>query len=260
MIRSRAALITCVLALAAAPLAAQPLAVVAPTVTAAPGATVDLPIETVPGPSGLGIVGMQVRMELGASVIQSSSFVTGEGFLWTWGTPARNATASFAVAAAAGTTPVPAGTDRLATVRVVIRADAPIGTDLPLTLSTMQFNEGSPAAEVTHGLLRIRTGTVAVTPPVSGRLALAAPAPSPARAGTRIAFALPHSGRAVRLDIVGVDGRAVRTLAEGEFEAGTHERVWDLRDAHGRAVAAGLYWVRLESAGERVTRRLVVAR
>lgn len=240
--------------------AAQSIGVIAPVVTAAPGSTVDLPIETVPGPAGLGIVAAQIRMELGASIVQSSSFVTGEGWLWTWGAPARNANAGFAVAAAAGTTPVPAGTNRLATVRVVIRPDAPVGSDLPLVLSIAQFNEGTPAAEVTHGVLRIRTGTVDVPAGVQGRLALSAPSPNPARDAVRFGLRVAQGGPMVRLAIVGLDGRLVRTLAEESIGAGEHERVWDLRDERLRAVPPGLYLAVLESARERHVRRIAVVR
>lgn len=243
-----------------APGAAQAVGVVAPIVTAAPGATVDLPIETVPGPDGLGIVAMQVRLELGASIIQSSSFVTGEGFLWTWGAPARNTTAAFAVAAAAGTVPVPVGSSRLATVRVVIRADAPVGTDLPLTLSQMQFNEGTPVAEVSHGMLRIRTGSLDV--PIAGTagLALSIPAPNPARGAVRLGMRVARAGERVRLRILSLDGRLVRTITDEVLAAGEHERVWDLRDDRGRAVAPGLHLAVLESAGERQVRRVAVLR
>lgn len=239
---------------------AQNLAVIAPVVTAAPGSTVDLPIETVPGPGGLGIVAAQIRMELGASIVQSSSFVVGDGFLWTWGAPARNATAAFAVAAAAGTTPVPAGGTRLANVRVVIRPDAPVGADLPLTLSIAQFNEGTPGAEVTHGLLRIRTGSLDAPAPGSAGLSLAAPSPNPARAAVRLGMRVARSGERVRLTILGTDGRLVRTLTDEVLSAGEHERVWDLRDDRGRAVPPGLHFAVLESAGERHLRRIAVLR
>ena len=41
----------------------------------------------------------------------------------------------------------------------------------------------------------------------------------------------------------------VWTLARGWFPAGPHEARWDGRDEGGAAVAAGIYFVRVESGG-----------
>jgi flagellar hook assembly protein FlgD len=42
-------------------------------------------------------------------------------------------------------------------------------------------------------------------------------------------------------------GRRVAVLALGERDAGSHALVWDGRDASGREVAAGVYFVRARS-------------
>jgi hypothetical protein len=102
-------------------------------------------------------------------------------------------------------------------------------------------------------------GTLDVAPPAAPReLALVEPYPSPARGRSVIAFALPRSVP-VRLGIFGVDGRLVRTLWSGGLESGTHALPFDLRDASGRALAGGLYFVRLEAEGRSLVKRLVVA-
>ena len=85
-----------------------------------------------------------------------------------------------------------------------------------------------------------------------GGLALAPPAPNPARGTLRFAFDLPRAMR-VRLDVLDVQGRVVAALAAGDLGPGRHERVWDSSTARGRA--AGLYFVRLETPeGRRVQR------
>jgi hypothetical protein len=48
----------------------------------------------------------------------------------------------------------------------------------------------------------------------------------------------------------------VRELASGAQPAGEHAIAWDLRDQSGRAVGAGLYFARLEAAGQALTRKL----
>lgn len=99
---------------------------------------------------------------------------------------------------------------------------------------------------------------VGVEPPVArpSTVALSAPWPNPSRARTALRFALPARA-GVRLDIVDVSGRLVRTLADGAFEAGEHTLGWDGGDAAGRPAAPGLYFVRLEAGGESRTVRLV---
>ena len=91
-----------------------------------------------------------------------------------------------------------------------------------------------------------------------GGLTLAPPAPNPARAALRFSFDLPRAMR-VRLDVVDVQGRVVATLAEGDFNAGWHERSWDASVAGARA-GAGLYFVRLETPEGRRVRRVALLR
>jgi hypothetical protein len=88
-------------------------------------------------------------------------------------------------------------------------------------------------------------------------LELAAPAPNPARSRARLAFALPAAAR-VRLEILDPAGRRVREVASGAYGAGRYVVGWDLEDERGRAVAAGLYFARLEAGATSVTRRLIV--
>jgi flagellar hook assembly protein FlgD len=61
----------------------------------------------------------------------------------------------------------------------------------------------------------------------------------------------------VDLAIHSVDGRRVRTLAHGMFDAGEHVLTWEGTDDRGVPVRPGLYFVRLDVAGTRWTRTLV---
>lgn len=71
-------------------------------------------------------------------------------------------------------------------------------------------------------------------------------APNPFLASTRIRYSLPAAG-AARVDIVDARGARVRTLFSGSQERGDHELAWDGRDAAGRRVAAGIYFVNVQS-------------
>jgi len=91
---------------------------------------------------------------------------------------------------------------------------------------------------------------------MTGGLRLAA-YPSPFRAITRIAFAHPTAGD-VRLAVYGPQGRLVRTIHDGRLPAGEHHLSWDGRDARGHRVGRGIYYLRLASGEERVSRPLVL--
>jgi flagellar hook assembly protein FlgD len=63
----------------------------------------------------------------------------------------------------------------------------------------------------------------------------------------------------VRLRVYAPDGSLVRTLVDGVREAGLLHRVeWDATDDRGRVVSSGVYFYRLESAGEERTRKMVL--
>ena len=73
-------------------------------------------------------------------------------------------------------------------------------------------------------------------------------APNPFHSSTALAFDLPVASR-VQLVLYGVDGRVVRRLAEGHYDAGRHRAMWDGRDDSGRPVGSGIYFGHLV-AGE----------
>ena len=101
------------------------------------------------------------------------------------------------------------------------------------------------------------TPLVAVGEPSTPRNALERVAPNPFRASTAISFAL---ARAERIDITVHDvlGRQVRSVARGQnVEAGAHQLRWDGRNDAGQTAASGVYFVRLEVAGQRWTRMVV---
>jgi hypothetical protein len=84
-------------------------------------------------------------------------------------------------------------------------------------------------------------------------------APSPARGWAQLRFALPQAGRA-RVDVLDVEGRVVRVLADCELARGTHTLDWDGRDEAGRSVAGGIYVCRLVTPAGTVNRKAVVLR
>ena len=91
------------------------------------------------------------------------------------------------------------------------------------------------------------------------RASLSNPWPNPARASLSVRLALPSAG-AVEVDALDLAGRRVRTLAAGDRPAGSTTCTWDLRDASGRPVPAGLYLVRARTQLGTFTRRAAIVR
>ncbi len=81
--------------------------------------------------------------------------------------------------------------------------------------------------------------------------------PNPVREQAQIEFILPRR-MPVSLALIDAGGRRVRDLARGEFDAGEQAIGFTTRDGAGRALAAGLYFLRLDGANGRLVTRVVV--
>lgn len=233
---------------------AADLQVSLPTITAPPGASVFVPITVSPDAGGLGIVSVDFVLPLNASVL-SASASRPDGFLQTWGSPFVSATPSQLAAAAAGVTPVGGTATLLNTLELTVRADAVVGTDMPLVFTRVRFNEGTPSVELLPGLLRVRANVGVENAPAAG-LSLRVVGAQPAVGPVRLAFRLPRAGDA---DVTLHDllGRRVRTLHRGPSEAGAHEVAWDGRDDEGRPVPAGVLLALLRSESGTTTARVL---
>lgn len=103
------------------------------------------------------------------------------------------------------------------------------------------------------GLLAVNPGT----PRLPRALLLSPGRPTPFRSNTLISYEL-YTAANVRLTVYDAQGRSVRRLIDGTTQlAGPYAIPWDGRDDGGRAVAAGVYFYRLESGGNAATLRTV---
>jgi hypothetical protein len=85
------------------------------------------------------------------------------------------------------------------------------------------------------------------------------PAPNPTDGPTKLSFTLP-SRSSVVLSVYDVGGRLVRTLLQGDVDAGEHSVMWDGLDDQGGETAAGVYFARLTDDGAIVARKVVRVR
>ena len=105
----------------------------------------------------------------------------------------------------------------------------------------------------------LSSGTTNVEPNAltRGALGLAQNAPNPFSSRTLIRFELPTAG-AARVAVHDVAGRLVRTIVSGPLASGPHDALWDGRDDAGRRMPAGLYSYRIEAAGRKLARTMVL--
>ena len=88
---------------------------------------------------------------------------------------------------------------------------------------------------------------------------LEAARPNPFAGSAILNYSLP-TAQSARLVVFDASGRTVRTLARGTAAAGHHSVEWNGRDEAGRAVPAGIYFARLQTAGRSLTQRLLRVR
>ena len=108
---------------------------------------------------------------------------------------------------------------------------------------------------------RTAPGVAAVesaTTPVAARL-LEAAAPNPFRGETRVQYRVPAAGRA-RLAVYDVQGRCMREIANAKQVPGQYAATWDGRNAAGVELPSGVYFLRLELAGQVTAQKVVLER
>lgn len=81
--------------------------------------------------------------------------------------------------------------------------------------------------------------------------------PNPFNPSTNVAFEIPRASD-VRLTVLDVSGREVRTLAHRPYAAGFHSIRWDGCDTRGHAVESGVYLARLQAGGRTQSRRMTL--
>jgi flagellar hook capping protein FlgD len=91
-------------------------------------------------------------------------------------------------------------------------------------------------------------------PPAS--ITLSNPSPNPFRGVTAFGCTLAADG-VISIRVLDLQGRLVRSLADGWHPAGSHNWTWDGRDQQGRDSGAGLYLIEATISGLRTVRQVV---
>ncbi len=82
--------------------------------------------------------------------------------------------------------------------------------------------------------------------------------PNPAVASTRIRFSVPSPGGLCSVRIYNIAGKVVRELGADDLAPGTYELAWDGRNNLGVNVAAGVYFIRVDTPHGSASSKLVI--
>ncbi|MCP4583719.1 MAG: T9SS type A sorting domain-containing protein [candidate division Zixibacteria bacterium] len=81
--------------------------------------------------------------------------------------------------------------------------------------------------------------------------------PNPFNAGTEIRYSTTEEGQ-VELAIYDLLGQKIRNLVNGNQQPGNHQVLWDGSDSDGRTVSSGVYFYRLTSNSQSISKRMVL--
>ena len=110
------------------------------------------------------------------------------------------------------------------------------------------------------GSALVQIGGLSVVPGSGqGHCGLIGANPNPFNPSTTLSFEISEAAN-VRLCVYDTAGRLVVVLANGLFEVGHHEVLWDGRDSTGRMSSTGVYLYRLESGAYNETKRVVLVK
>ena len=142
------------------------------------------------------------------------------------------------------------------------RADLPFALDAAWAdaqVELIAFLQDEGSREIEQGaavrardlVAGVEESAAPAVPPALVRLAVR---PNPFTAAARLDLELARGGRVIAA-VHDAGGRRLRVLVDADLDAGPHALVWDGRDARGRLLPAGVYFIRIAGpAGAAATR------
>ncbi|MBC8400694.1 MAG: T9SS type A sorting domain-containing protein, partial [Candidatus Marinimicrobia bacterium] len=141
----------------------------------------------------------------------------------------------------------------------------PLGTEIDSITGWVYHHFGSYADSTTYKLAPLYVNDIAM--PIVGvadnqqpeSYALYHNYPNPFNPETQIQFRL-AAGEQVKLVIYDIKGRQVRTLVNGEYNAGHHTVTWDGKNNKGLEVASGMYIYRIKAGSFLASQKMLLLR
>jgi hypothetical protein len=134
--------------------------------------------------------------------------------------------------------------------------------DLKLSETSPCLASNSPCLQFVGAIDSTCTGTAVEENPAdpnSPACELFQNHPNPFNPTTTIAFSLPGPGpTTANLSIYNVLGKRVATLADGELSSGFKSYTWSGKDMRGNPVSSGVYFYRLTTGSQTITKKMVL--
>ena len=94
--------------------------------------------------------------------------------------------------------------------------------------------------------------------PSIAKLELYSNYPNPFNPSTTISFSVPQTSPFVTLEIFNIKGQKVKTLYSGKAEEGKHTVIWEGKDTNDKLVNSGIYFYKLETADNELTKKMLL--
>jgi len=132
----------------------------------------------------------------------------------------------------------------------------------PITTRYTQYRYPSQAVfsqrhDVHWALLYSLLENKAVNSIISTKALITSNYPNPFNPSTTINYYLPQTTN-LKLSVYNIRGQKVRTLFSGRLPKGSHQALWNGKDANNRSVSSGIYFIRLEAEGISSTRKVML--
>jgi hypothetical protein len=96
--------------------------------------------------------------------------------------------------------------------------------------------------------------------PVPQNISLSQNYPNPFNSQTVISFDITGQAQKISLDIYNICGQKMATLYNGDTQKGRYQFIWDGLNETGQPFSSGIYFYRLYSASEQITKRMILLR
>lgn len=120
------------------------------------------------------------------------------------------------------------------------------------TATTVSIRFLTPTKQGQGGWYEQQTSRVGLPPTTS----LGNNYPNPFNPSTTIEFDIAESGVDIEVAVFNVQGQRVRSLVMGPHPSGQYRIEWDGRDESGRAVASGIYLLKMSAGGKQYVRKM----
>jgi hypothetical protein len=134
--------------------------------------------------------------------------------------------------------------------------DNPIYITETLTIKARAYEFGAVTGEVSSGeyLIVVSTDDGSLAPLTT---ILRQNYPNPFNPETVISFSLKEDDR-VRISVYNIRGERIYTLLDSNLEAGEHSLLWEGKDDQGRVMPTGVYFYRMETSKESLSKKMLL--